>query len=121
MKLMYVCQRARPDIVTAIAFLCTRVSKSTEEDWDKLKRLLEFLKGTMGDELVLGADKVEDLLTFVDVSFAVHGDMRSHTGGCVSFGRGANETTNSINIIGFSTNTLCLFLCVLESQSMFLE
>ena len=44
MKLMYVCQRARPDIVTAIAFLCTRVSKSTEEDWNKLKRLLEFLK-----------------------------------------------------------------------------
>ena len=27
-------------------------------------------------------------MTFVDVSFAVHGDMRSHTGGCVSCGRG---------------------------------
>ena len=28
MKLMYVCQRARPDIMTTIAFLCTRVSRA---------------------------------------------------------------------------------------------
>ena len=32
-KLLYVSNRARLDIKLAIAFLCTRVSKSTEEDW----------------------------------------------------------------------------------------
>ena len=32
-KLLYVAKRARVDIQLAIAFLCTRVSKSTQEDW----------------------------------------------------------------------------------------
>ena len=34
-KLLYVVQRARVDLQLAIAFLCTRVSKSTQEDWKK--------------------------------------------------------------------------------------
>jgi hypothetical protein len=100
MKLMYVSQRCRVDIVTAIAFLCTRVSKSTEQDWDKLKRVLEYLKGTINDELTLGADSMQKLGSFVDVSFAVHEDMRSHTGGAVSFGRGilmGRSTKQKIN------------------------
>ena len=32
-KLLYVAKRARVDLQLAIAFLCTRVSKSTQEDW----------------------------------------------------------------------------------------
>ena len=37
-KLLYVAIRARPDILLAISFLCTRVSKSTKEDQIKLKQ-----------------------------------------------------------------------------------
>jgi hypothetical protein len=88
MKLMFVCQRCRLDITTAISFLCTRVSQPTEQDWIKLMRVLEFLNGTVEDCLTLGADSLEELLSFVDVSFAVHPDMKSHTGGGASFGRG---------------------------------
>lgn len=46
-KLLYVSKRVRVDINTDIAFLCTRVSKSTKEDWEKLGRLLMYLKGTL--------------------------------------------------------------------------
>jgi hypothetical protein len=88
MKLMFLCQRCRLDITTAISFLCTRVQRPTEEDWAKLKRCLEFLNGTIGDPMVLGAESLDKLLNFVDVSFAVHPDMKSHTGGGASFGRG---------------------------------
>ena len=73
-KLMWVSQRCRLDI-------STRVSKATEQDWVKLKRVLEFLNGTVHDVLTLGAESLEELLNFVDVSFANHHDMRSHTGG----------------------------------------
>ena len=41
-KLLYITKRARPDIETEIYFLCTRVSKSTLEDWMKLRRVLLF-------------------------------------------------------------------------------
>jgi hypothetical protein len=88
MKLMYICQRGRVDVQTAVAFLSTRVSKSTEQDWSKLRRVVEFLNGTINDVMILGADSLDKLDTFVDVSFAVHHDMRSHTGGGVTFGRG---------------------------------
>ena len=39
-KLLFITKRARPDIETAVAFLCTRVSRSTTEDWKKLRRVL---------------------------------------------------------------------------------
>ena len=51
------------------------MSTRTEEDWSKkLKRALEFLNGTIDDELILGAEGLSMLLNFVDVSF-----MKSHT------------------------------------------
>jgi hypothetical protein len=88
MKLMYIYQRGRVDVQTAVAFLSTRVSKSTEQDWSKLRRVVEFLNGTIDDVMILGADSLDKLDTCVDVSFAVYHDMRSHTGGGFTFGRG---------------------------------
>ena len=88
-KLLYVSNRARLDLKLAIAFLCTRVSKSTIQDWVKLKRVLQYVKGTLDMPRILGADSMLRLSTWVDASYAVHDDMRSHTGGCMSFGTGA--------------------------------
>jgi hypothetical protein len=39
--------------------------------------------------LTLGADNLHSLRTWVDASYAVHADMRSHTGGVISLGTGA--------------------------------
>ena len=33
-------------------------------------------------------DSMHIMKTWVDASYAVHPDMRSHTGGCISFGKG---------------------------------
>ena len=88
-KLLYVSIRARMDLLLAVGFLCTRVSKSTIEDQNKLKRVLEYVKGTMDLEYTVGADDMNKLRTWVDASYAVHPDMRSHTGvHAMSLGRG---------------------------------
>jgi hypothetical protein len=87
-KLLYVSIRARVDILLPVAFLCTRVSKSTLQDQGKLKRLLEYIYGTIDMEYIVGADDLGKLRTWVDASYAVHPDMRSHTGAAMSFGRG---------------------------------
>jgi hypothetical protein len=87
-KLLYVTLRARVDILLPIAFLCTRVSKSTKQDQTKLKRVLEYLKGSLNDEYILGADDMGKMRSWVDAAFAVHPDMKSHTGGVISFGTG---------------------------------
>ena len=87
-KLLYVALRGRPDIFLAVVFLASRVSNATIQDQAKLKRLLEYLYGTYNLPLILGADDIHTLYTFVDASYAVHEDMKSHTGGVITFGRG---------------------------------
>ena len=87
-KLLYYMKRARPDIETAIAFLCTRVSKSDVDNWNKLKRVLGWIKVTIDDKRYIGANGLAQLFTWIDASYTVHPDMRSQTGGAHSLGRG---------------------------------
>ena len=86
---LYVATSARVDLLLAVTFLCTRVSKSTEQDEKKLRRVLECGRGTVDLEYTIGADTISAMSTWVDAAFAVHPDMlKSHTGGVISFGRG---------------------------------
>jgi hypothetical protein len=94
-ELLYVAKRGRLDVELPIAFLCTRVTCSTEQDWSKLKRALEYLQGTIDEFRVIGADNMSYMRTWVDASYAVHRDMKSHTGGVVSFGTGAVMSKSS--------------------------
>jgi hypothetical protein len=94
-KLLYISKRGCLDIQLAIAFLCTRVQCSTKQDWTKLKRVLEYLHGSLDEFLVLGADDICIMKTWVDASYAVHKDMKSHTGGVVSFGCGVAMSKSS--------------------------
>lgn len=87
-KLLYVGLRGRPDLLTALSYLSTRITNPTEGDRRKLKRLLEYLHGTLHLSLTLGADRLGSMHTWVDASYASHDDMRSHTGGVISFGTG---------------------------------
>ena len=52
-----------------------------------MKCTLQYLNGAIDDVLTLGADDITMMTTWVDASYAVHGDMKSHTGGVISFGR----------------------------------
>jgi hypothetical protein len=87
-KGLFACKRARPDIHTTIAFLCTRVRAPTEDDWEKLLRLMHYLNGSTDEVLFLAADDLHVVKWYVDASFAVHEDFRSHTGGTMSYGTG---------------------------------
>ena len=86
--LIYVSRRSRLDIQTAVAFLCTRVAGPDEDDWLKLKRVLQYLRGTIDLVLTLGADDLLNMKSWVDVSYGIHDDCKSHTGGAVSWGWG---------------------------------
>jgi hypothetical protein len=99
-KLLFIMKRARPDLEPTISFLMKRVSKSDTDDWKKLKRCLGFVKGTIKDKRILGADSLDTLYTWVDASHAVHTNMRGHTGGIISMGTGmlhCKSSTQKIN------------------------
>jgi hypothetical protein len=88
-KLLFLCKRGRPDLQTAIAFLCTRVQVPTVDDQLKLSRVIKYLRKTRDLVLTLRADNINIIKWWVDAAFAVHKDMRSHTGGVMSMGAGA--------------------------------
>ena len=85
---LFLCKRGRPDISPAIAYLTTRVRSPNEDDWEKLMRMIQYLKHTKNDRLTLESDESMVVNWHVDASFAVHPDMRSHTGISVTFGKG---------------------------------
>jgi len=86
--LLFISRRCRLDIQTAVGFLTTRVSAPDQDDWNKLKRVLQYLRGTIDLVLTLGADDLLSMFAWVDVSYGVHSDCKSHTGGAVSWGWG---------------------------------
>jgi hypothetical protein len=88
-RLLFAAKRARPDLQVAVAYLCTRVKAPTQSDYRKLTRVIKYLRLTIFIPLVLGWDGTGQLLWSVDASFAIHKDMRSHTGAVLSLGQGA--------------------------------
>eukprot|EP00978_Attheya_sp_CCMP212_P009535 scaffold22554_cov58-Attheya_sp.AAC.1 len=74
-KLLFLCKRARPDIQTAVSFLCTRVKGPDQDDYKKLTRLVKYLRATLEMPFTLEADKL-NILKWVDASYAVHLDMK---------------------------------------------
>lgn len=94
-KLLYMAKRARPDILTSVIFLTTRVLKSTEQDWNKLLKIIKYLNGTKDLTLHLSADCDITINSYIDASFANHPDGKSHTGEMITLGGGAIYSKSS--------------------------
>jgi hypothetical protein len=87
-QLLFLCKHARPDIQMAVAFLCTRVKGPDNDDYKKLGRVIKYLRGSKNMPLTLEGDNAFVIKWWVDASFAVHPDMKSHTSGAMSLGKG---------------------------------
>ena len=86
-KLLYLAKRARPDCLTAVAFLATRVSRCDGNDLDKLTRLIKYVRATRGHgiRLRIGEEGIV-VKVLVDVAYGVHADGKSHTRSCIVIG-----------------------------------
>jgi hypothetical protein len=65
------------------------VKEPDVDDYKKLRRMIQYLRATRQLFLTLEADNLQVVKWWVDASFAVHPDMKSHTGGAMSLGKGA--------------------------------
>jgi hypothetical protein len=91
-KELFLCKRARPNIQQAILVLCTRVRDPNQADWEKLMRVMKYLNGTKRENLTLSAFDLRVVKWYVDASFAVHPDFKSHTGTMMTLGKGAMQS-----------------------------
>jgi hypothetical protein len=94
-KGFFLCKRARPDIQQAILAFCTRVRDLNQADWEKLVRVMKYLNGTKEENLTLSADDLRVVKWYVDASFAVHPDFKSHTGAMMTLGKGSMQSIAS--------------------------
>ena len=95
-KALFLTKRARPDIQHVVSFLCTRVKEPTRQDWDKLVRMMTFLHTTKHECLTSELHPIYEkgkkfiqVIWNVDAAFAVHDDLKSHTGAICTLGEGA--------------------------------
>ena len=104
-KLLHLSKRPRPDIEPAIAFCTTRVQQPSVDDWKKLRRCVSWLMQTIDDKRIIGCFNLYELFTWVDASFAVHPNMRSHTGGVMSMGFGMIHCRSSKQKLNAKSST----------------
>jgi hypothetical protein len=119
-KALFACKRARPDIHTAVTLLCTRVKSPNQSDWKKLVRMLEYLHGTRDDILILGIDDISVMKWYVDASFAVHPDFKSHTGACATMGTGSPMSMSRKQKLNTRSSTEAELVAVDDAMNMIL-
>jgi hypothetical protein len=88
-QLVFLQKRARRDIQTTSFFLSSRVKKPDEDDWSKLRRVLQYLKGTRSLKLRISVDDLKEAKWYIDTSHNVHWDCKGQTGGGMTLGKGA--------------------------------
>ena len=89
MQLMYLSQRGRTDIRTAVEFLSSRVANPDQDDYMKLGKVVKYLENTIHLTLRLQADETNLLQWWVDAAYATHPDMKGHTGTTFTMGHGS--------------------------------
>ena len=86
-QLVYLAKRVKPECLTAVAYLATRVTRCSVDDVDKLHRVIRYVRWSRDTGLIFrpGSSGITVRL-FVDASYGVHIDGKSHTGCCVVIG-----------------------------------
>ena len=84
----YVDKTIRMDALTVTSFLCTRVTRATEEDLSKPEHLMGYFKLTKERKLFIRVTQECDMQirAFVDEAFALHHDSKSHSDVIVTVG-----------------------------------
>jgi hypothetical protein len=97
MKLLYLAKRVRPEILTAVSFLTTRVQTCDIDDMAKLDRVLGYLSHSSGRGIVLRIGESLTVSAFIDASYGVHTTSgKSHTGCAIVLGEAGPVFAKSI-------------------------
>jgi hypothetical protein len=104
-SVLYMAKRARPDLLTAISFLTRRVSAPDIDDQKKLDRTLKYLNATKDYALVIRPADGFHVHAWVDASYAVHTDYKSHTGVAIGIGGGVTYAKSTVQKLNTKSST----------------
>ena len=80
--------KSRPDILTATTFAATKSKNPSQQDYHNLLHIVQYLRQTKDRGLILTNDNSPffQLHCYVDASYLIHPDSKSHTGYSITFG-----------------------------------
>jgi hypothetical protein len=86
-KMLYLSKRTKPECLTAVAYLATRVTKSNTDDMVKVSKLLKYLRHTKDTGIILkpGNEGIT-VKCYVDAAYGLHSDGKSVTGSVIVIG-----------------------------------
>ena len=119
-KLAYLSRKVRPDLSTLCAFLSTRVTCATDEDWMKLERGLKYLNLTQELGIILQAVDPLSIIAHVDAAYGVHADAKSHTGTTIGLGHGVIYVKSSKQKIVSRSSTEAELIGISDAVSQIL-
>ena len=67
--------------------------------------MIDYLRGTQDLVITLSADNANIIKWYADVAYAVHKDMKSHTGGAMTLGKGYGIATSTKQKINTKSST----------------
>jgi hypothetical protein len=89
-KILYLAKRVKPECLTTVSYLATRVNKADADDFGKLRRLLRYLRGSRGRGLRLcPGERGVCVRAYIDAAYGVHVDGKSHSGSALMIGDNA--------------------------------
>jgi hypothetical protein len=83
MSLFYVAKRTRPEILFPVSYLATFASKPEQSHYDKGIMILRYLFKTINYKLIHRCRGQARLNAYIDASYAIHNDAKSHTGSLI--------------------------------------
>jgi hypothetical protein len=92
--------------------LTTRVSEPNEDDWKKLIKIMRFLNGTKDSVTMMSIDDSNTIKWYVDAAFAVHKDLKIHTGAVMTLGNGAICSISTKQKVNSRSSTEAEFIAV---------
>ena len=87
--------------------LTKKVLENRTDDRKKLVHTIQYMRGTRTMPLTLEVDTPVKIIAYIDASYAVHADKKSHTGCIISLDKGAingKSSTQKLNTMS-STET----------------
>jgi hypothetical protein len=113
---LYLSKRTRPDILTEVAFLTKRVLAPQRDDLYKLERTIKYIRGTLNLPLTLEMNDPVHVNSYIDASYSVHMDKKSHTGCVFTLGKGAIYSKSSTQKLNTLSSTEAELVAVTEAS-----
>ena len=108
-SLMYLATGTRPDIAYAVSVVSQKLDSATVEDWNKVKRILKYLKGTVNHGILFRSNGPRKLEAFSDADYAQDVETRRSTSGAIcKFADGA--------VTWLSQKQKCIALSTTEAE-----